>query len=66
MSLAYGWTPTQIGELTLAQIFTYWMEAKDPGDGVNLKPAELGALQAKIKYQRDEWESQLWCEVNCG
>lgn len=66
MSLAYGWTPTQIGELTLAQIFAYWMEAKDPGDTQKVKTAELGALQERIKYQRQWWETLLWREVNHG
>lgn len=52
--------------MTLAQIFVYWMEAKDPGSTVACKPHELNTLQAKIKYQRDQWEANAMREVSRG
>jgi hypothetical protein len=54
LSLAYGWTPRQIGELTLAQILAYHAQSPDPGEVVEVDPAaarRLGERAAREKQR---------------
>lgn len=67
LSKAYGWTPEQIGEMTLAQIFVYWRDASDPGGEVTFDlPWQAAMYGQNIARQREWWERQLLRQVYDG
>ena len=59
LSEAYGWTPDQIGELTLAQVHVYYLRLHDSGDSIKMEPGEASRLRERAKKQRaayfDRW-----------
>jgi len=57
LSKQYGWTPQQIGDMTLAQIFIYYWSAPPPRQDLEIDPSKVESLRAKIKYQRQWWLS---------
>jgi hypothetical protein len=58
----YGWTPQQIGRLTLAQAATYSGEPAD-GQKVRLEPNEALAVCNRRQRDREAWiERELKAE----
>jgi hypothetical protein len=55
LSRRYGWTPQQIGEMTLGQIFVYWQRAASPGESVECEPSAARQVAEKIKGQKAWW-----------
>lgn len=59
MSLAYQWTPTEIGELTLPQLALYLAEAIEP-EGRVAMPVEAGvAYVEQRRAQRRAWVDEV-------
>lgn len=58
LSADYGWTPSEIAQLTLAQAMTYYCATADPGQLVELAPREAARLQAQSAAERRAWEVQ--------
>jgi hypothetical protein len=55
LSQRYGWNPNEIGEMTLAQIFVYYLQATSPGETVSVEPGRLRVLQSRLTREREWW-----------
>lgn len=64
LSKKYHWTPNEISEMTLAQIFVYYLGATSPKQNVDVEPGKVGAFREKIVYQREWWMG--WVSRICG
>jgi len=59
LSADYGWTPTEIAQLTLAQAMTYYCDAADPGQLALMTPREAARVRVHEAARRREWDAQL-------
>ena len=49
LSLAFGWTPAEISELTLAQVWSYLGNTRATGPTAYLRPTEARQLSQRLK-----------------
>ncbi|HUT11847.1 MAG TPA: hypothetical protein VMY42_15205 [Thermoguttaceae bacterium] len=66
LSLAYGWTPQQIGRLSIAQIWIYLTEASGPGGRKRMAPADARTLCRLRQRDRQAWIDRTMEEWNRG
>jgi hypothetical protein len=55
LSEAYGWTPQQIGEMTMGQVLTYWCELPDKGATKKVEPGQGASIRERFRARRDAW-----------
>ena len=65
LSLAHGWAPSQIGELTIAQLKVYLAKEEESGR-VKLAAGEARALARRLMKRKRDWiDSQLAVQGRC-
>lgn len=55
LSLAFGWTPQEIADMTLAQITFYLSNAEGSQQTACLPPDEAKAMAEAIVARRESW-----------
>ena len=60
MSKEYGWTPNQIGQLTLAQVYVYYAELEDVGEAKKTTSASAAMTLSKREMERKtSWTDKM-------
>lgn len=59
LSEKYGWTPEQIGEMTIAQIFAYYTEEEDEADKSIVRASSREEADEAVAQRRQEIEQHL-------
>jgi hypothetical protein len=59
LSRIYGWTPGQIGQLTIAQVWLYLTESPHASARRRMSPAEGQAYCARRQQHRQQWIRQM-------
>ena len=57
LSAAFFWTAQEIAEMTLAQIFVYYLAAEPPGGKVTAQPGEASRLLERSRRQKEAWKN---------
>ena len=61
LSLAYGWTPRELGRMTIAQL-SIWLNGLR-GDGRSAgSPARMSPAEGRLFCQRRNREKQTWIQ----
>jgi hypothetical protein len=63
LSLAYGWSPQQIADLTLAQIEIYLNETNDPGERLSMPVEAARAYAADKRRRKQAWICRTLAEI---
>ena len=58
LSRLYGWTPAEIGRLTVAQMWIYLTEPRGSGERRRMSAAAAAAYCEKRRLQRENWIRQ--------
>lgn len=59
LSLALHCTPNDVADMTLAQIFTVWLDGKDPRQEQDVEQEEF----AKLARQKADWTERNGLEA---
>ncbi len=70
LSLAYGWTPQQLGQMTVAQLWIYLNNihggTHGSGSRKRMSPAEARAFCRRRQTQKQQWIKQTMKEIARG